>query len=335
VPCVEGDLAELEKPQRITKPGLLSSAEPLVDEAVLDANELGERVLRLSGALQVREEQIASARGVLPELTGAKRHSSDGYLTQGSPIKRKDYFEEGVPLRSGPMPASERGDELEDRLESAGKGLGSKSPFGLRIEEACNDLGMTVGRLAGLMGVQSGYMARLLRKKPVRGVPKSFQMNLVWFDSMIRILGVRWQWLLFNEKPKHPPGGPPNAQKAGRAIAELDDEAEHPTGVHNEKLITQAEERLVAAGFTSSKPWEWGEAIKRERRAIESAIHSEAYTTKVKAKQAQEVERGQTKIRSQGEKVRKKKAAKEEPPTLPPESDRAASSRRLGRLKVR
>jgi len=192
---------------------------------------------------------------------------------------------------------------------------------------------MTTWRLAQILHISDAYMARVLRKKPIRGDTRSFSMGPEWTYGLPHVLGVRWQWLFFGEEPKWPPDGAPTAQSAGIKIAELEESREYPTLMVNEAVVREAAQRLADSGFTSDHCWEWAAAIGAERRVIESAKNAATVRKKIEEERARDAKRGQSQIRRDAEKRRKQLEETKEPTPAPPPA--SAKPRRLARVKTR
>jgi len=298
------------------------SAKPFVDQSVLNTNELRERVLARPGALQPAEEALAPERNVVAEHVASQAHEDQRYLTTGKVVNWKAYGRGKQPLPSPSVGASK-----------AKTPLGPLSDFGKRIQEACEDLGMTTWRLAQILQISDAYMARVLRKKPIRGDTRSFSMGPEWTYGLPHVLGVRWQWLFFGEEPKWPPDGAPTAQSAGIKIAELEESREYPTLLVNEAVVREAAQRLTDSGFKSDHCWEWSAAIRAERRVIESAKNAASVRKKIEEERERDAKRGQSQLRRDAEKRRKQIEDSKEPTPAPPPA--SAKPRRLGRVKMR
>lgn len=206
-----------------------------------------------------------------------------------------------------------------------------KTAFGKRLEEACEDIGLSPTRLTSILKMPTGYVSELQRKdgNAISTYPR-------WAFQLVAILGVRWEWLFYGEEPKWPPNGPCTPQQAGIVIALLEDAAANPTHRMNPAIIEEALKRLAASGFVTDRAWEWSEAIRRERVAIESAAHAAAYRKTVERSRELETTKAQRRIRTHAERRKKKLEATDPKPAPPPASERALPrSRRMGRTKTR
>jgi hypothetical protein len=292
----------------------LIASKPNRDAARVRLEATSESGLALAGCLQVVEQRFTSPRDVATEAIGHEAHAHHcDVLVSTSGVKSQDFAQLRAPLRLREMPR---------------KAERPKTSFGKRLDEACNDIGLSPTRLTAILKMPVGYISEIQRKdgQTISTYPR-------WAFNMVAILGVRWEWLFYGEEPKHPPSGPSTPQAAGAMIAMVLDAAKHPKKRVAYIEIEGITKEIAASGFVAPGAWEWAEMIRLRLLETDGAKGMLELRKKVERRLEIEAAKGQKKIRRAAD---KKRALVAEPDkTLPPESQGAASSRRMGRVKTR
>lgn len=202
------------------------------------------------------------------------------------------------------------------------------SAFGKRLQEACDAIGLTPTRLTTVLKMPKGYISELQRKdgSAISTYPR-------WAFNLVAILGVRWEWLFYDEEPMYPPSGPSTPQAAGAMIAIVNFAASHPKKQANSIAVERATKEIAATGFTSGEAWDWSEVIRLHLLAEEGAKGMVDFRKRVEKKNTLEGDVKRRRIRVAAEKKRDR--ARADLAAATPTESAEIAPRRMKRTKTR